>query len=59
MVRRHPRAWSLVALTALLAIWTLSEVWAALPGGRGVWIWAFLSGLCCGMAILARNTGLE
>ncbi len=49
---------SLVALTALLAVWSLTEVWNAPPGSRGVWAWAALAGLCGGLAILARNTGL-
>jgi hypothetical protein len=49
---------SLVALTALLAIWTLSEIWSAPDRSRRAWGWALLSGLCCGLTILARNTGL-
>ena len=49
---------SLVALTAVLAIWTLTEAWHAPPGSRRVWVWAALAGLCGGLAILARNTGL-
>jgi hypothetical protein len=49
---------SLVAATALLAIWPLSETWAAQAGSRRIWFWAFVSGLCGGLAILARNTGL-
>ena len=49
---------SLVALTALLAVWTLTEVWNTPPASRRVWAWAALAGLCGGLAILARNTGL-
>jgi Dolichyl-phosphate-mannose-protein mannosyltransferase len=49
---------SLVALTAILAIWTLTEVWHAPAASRVCWAWAVLAGLCGGLAILARNTGL-
>ena len=49
---------SLVALTALLAVWTLTETWNTPPASRRVWAWAVLAGLCGGLAILARNTGL-
>ena len=49
---------SLVALTALLAVWTLTETWNTPPASRRVWAWAALAGLCGGLAILARNTGL-
>jgi Dolichyl-phosphate-mannose-protein mannosyltransferase len=46
---------SLVALTAILAIWTLTEIWHAKSAGGA---WAALAGLCAGLAILARNTAL-
>jgi hypothetical protein len=50
---------SLVALTSILAIWTLTEVWSAEPAnGPRAWTWAGLAGLCGGLAILARTTGL-
>ena len=49
---------SLVALTALLAVWSLTELWEADPKSRSVWLWAILAGICGGLAILARNTGL-
>ncbi len=49
---------SLVALTALLAVWTLTEAWSTPADSRRVWGWAALAGLCGGLAILARNTGL-
>src|SRR5262249_46808581 len=49
---------SLVALTSILAIWTLTEVWHARPQGRQAWAWALLAGVCGGLAILARTTGL-
>jgi hypothetical protein len=49
---------SLVGLTALLAVWTLTEVWAAPRGSRRVWAWALFAGLCSGLAMLARNTGM-
>ena len=49
---------SLVALTAVLAVWTLTELWHAPPKSRAIWGWALLAGLCAGLAILARNTAL-
>jgi hypothetical protein len=74
---------SLVALTAILAVWTLTEVWNENPpksgkrreseaeavftltevwnGSRSVraaWGWAFVAGVCGGLAILARTTGV-
>src|SRR5262249_32448628 len=49
---------SLVALSAILAVWPLSETWTAPPGSRSVWGWALLAGLFAGLAILARTTGL-
>ncbi|MBX6311496.1 MAG: glycosyltransferase family 39 protein [Isosphaeraceae bacterium] len=47
---------SLVALTSILAIWALTEVWAA--EGLASWGWAIVAGLLGGLAILARNTAL-
>jgi len=49
---------SLVALVSILAVWTLTEVWHAAPQGRTVWAWAVTAGLCGGLAVLARTTGL-
>jgi 4-amino-4-deoxy-L-arabinose transferase-like glycosyltransferase len=49
---------SLVALTSILAVWTLTEVWHGIATGRTRWVWAFAAGLCGGLAILARTTGL-
>jgi hypothetical protein len=49
---------SLVALVSILAIWTLTEVWHAAPGQPSIWVWALLAGLCGGLAVLARTTGL-
>jgi hypothetical protein len=48
---------SLVALTSVLAVWTLTEVWSS-PSRRAAWGWAVVAGLCGGLAILARNTAL-
>jgi hypothetical protein len=48
---------SLVALTAILAVWTVTEIWNA-PSRRAAWAWALLAGVCGGLAILSRNTGL-
>jgi hypothetical protein len=48
---------SLVALTAILAIWALTETWNA-TDRRSSWAWALVAGLCGGLAILSRNTGL-
>ncbi len=39
---------SLVALTSILAVWTLTEVWAA--RGAKVWAWAIAAGLAGGTA---------
>lgn len=47
---------SLVALTSVLAVWALTEVWAA--SGPSQWIWAIVAGVCGGLAILARNTAI-
>ncbi len=48
---------SLVALTAVLAIWTLTEVWNATTRS-GAFAWAIAAGLAGGAAILARDTAL-
>ncbi|HEY2156362.1 MAG TPA: glycosyltransferase family 39 protein [Isosphaeraceae bacterium] len=47
---------SLVALTSILAIWFLTEVWSA--KGPAAWGWAVLAGVLAGAAILARNTAM-
>ncbi len=47
---------SLVALTSVLAIWMLTEVWHA--RGRARWGWALLAGFFGGLAILSRNTAM-
>lgn len=48
---------SLVALTSILAVWGIVEVWNS--AGRWASVsWAIAAGLCGGLAILARNTGL-
>jgi 4-amino-4-deoxy-L-arabinose transferase-like glycosyltransferase len=49
---------SLVALLAILAVWTLTEVAHAEPGRWPVWAWAVAAGLCGGLAVMARMTGL-
>jgi hypothetical protein len=49
---------SLVALTAIVAIWTLTEVWEAEHQPLRAWCLALLAGVCGGLAILARTTGL-
>jgi hypothetical protein len=49
---------SLVALTSILAIWALTEVWSTAPGRKAVWGWALIAGLCGGLAVMARTTGL-
>jgi 4-amino-4-deoxy-L-arabinose transferase-like glycosyltransferase len=49
---------SLVALTSILAIWTLTEVFHADPEKRAIWCWAAAAGLCGGLAVLARTTAL-
>jgi hypothetical protein len=48
---------SLVALTSVVAVATLTEVWFA-GTTRRAWGWAALAGVCGGLAILARNTAL-
>jgi len=47
---------SLVALTSILAIWTLTEVWNGCLSSRSSWVWAFAAGICGGLAVLARTT---
>jgi hypothetical protein len=49
---------SLVVLTAILAVWTLTEVWQAETRTSMAWTLAALAGLCAGLAILARTTAL-
>jgi hypothetical protein len=49
---------SLVALLAILAVWTLTEIWRAAPGSPAVWAWAVTAGLCGGLVAMARMTGL-
>jgi hypothetical protein len=49
---------SLVALTSILAIWTLTEVVHADLKNRAIWCWALAAGLCAGLTVLARTTGL-
>ena len=46
---------SLVALTSILAVWTLTEVWHAEPGRRAIWAWAVAAGLCGGLAVLVAH----
>ncbi len=48
---------SLVALTSVVAVWMLTEVWSA-ETRRAAWFWALAAGACAGLAILARNTAL-
>ncbi len=47
---------SLVALTSILAVWFVTEVWAS--SGPSAWAWAVAAGLAAGAAILARNTAM-
>jgi hypothetical protein len=49
---------SLVALTSILAIWTLTEVWQAETQPRRALVLAVLAGACGGLAILARTTAM-
>jgi 4-amino-4-deoxy-L-arabinose transferase-like glycosyltransferase len=51
---------SLVALTSIIAVGTLVEVWRASSGPRPgrAWAWAIVAGLSAGLAILARNTAI-
>ncbi len=49
---------SLVALVSILAVWTLTEVFAAPPGRNLVWIWALVAGVLGGLAVMSRTTGL-
>jgi hypothetical protein len=48
---------SLVAVTAIVALWTLTEVLHCDRGGR-VLGWAVIAGLSAGLAVLARTTAL-
>lgn len=47
---------SLVALTSILAVWFLTEVWHSQGAAR--WAWAVAAGGFGGLAILSRNTAL-
>src|SRR5690606_34616428 len=47
---------SLVALTSILAVWFLAEIWHTRSGPA--WGWAIIAGGFGGLAILARNTAL-
>ena len=47
---------SLVALTSLLSVWAILEMWRA-RGGRAL-AWAVAAGAAGGLAILARNTAM-
>lgn len=47
---------SLVALTSILAVWALTEVWHS--EARWRWGWAVAAGILGGLAILARNTAM-
>ena len=49
---------SLVALTSILAVWTLTEVLHANPSGRAIWLWAMAAGASGGLAVLSRTTAL-
>ena len=49
---------SLVALTSILAVWTLTEVWHAEPGRTRPGPGPSLAGLCGGLAVLSRTTAL-
>jgi hypothetical protein len=49
---------SLVALTSILAVWTLTEVWQAGTQDRRAGALAVLAGICGGLAILARTTAM-
>lgn len=49
---------SLVALMSILAVWTLTEVWSAESSRRSAWAWAVLAGICGGLSVLSRTTGL-
>jgi hypothetical protein len=49
---------SLVALLSILAIWMLTEVCHGEASGRSVWAWAAAAGICGGLTMLARMTGL-
>jgi 4-amino-4-deoxy-L-arabinose transferase-like glycosyltransferase len=47
---------SLVALTSILAVWFLTEVWAS--QGASAWLWAIVAGLAGGAAVLSRDTAM-
>lgn len=47
---------SLVALMAILAVWTLTEAWDS--RGTAAWTWAVVGGIFAGLAILSRDTCL-
>ncbi len=49
---------SLVALTSILAVWALTEVWSCPPGRKAIWGWAVGAGLLGGLAVMSRTTGL-
>jgi 4-amino-4-deoxy-L-arabinose transferase-like glycosyltransferase len=49
---------SLVALLAILAVWTLTEILHAAPRRAALWAWTVSAGLCGGLAAMARMTGL-
>jgi 4-amino-4-deoxy-L-arabinose transferase-like glycosyltransferase len=49
---------SLVALMSILAVWTFTEVWSPESSRRLAWRWAVVAGLCGGLAVLSRTTGL-
>ena len=48
---------SLVALTSVVAVWTLTEAWSV-ETRRAAWLWAIAAGISAGLAVLARNTAL-
>jgi hypothetical protein len=47
---------SLVALTSLVAVWALSEVWNS--QGWRAWGWSLVGGIVGGLAILSRDSAL-
>jgi hypothetical protein len=49
---------SLVALTSVLAVWTLTEIFYADPRRRALWAWTVAAGVCAGLAALSRTTAL-
>lgn len=48
---------SLVALTSILGVWALTEVWSV-RSNSAAWMWAIVAGALGGLAILSRNTAL-